>query len=342
MADFIDPAPRHGGDLAFATARYGAPVGGWLDLSTGINPRPYADTAIAPEALTRLPQSAAMDELLAAARRCYRVPDGAAVVAAPGSQALLQWLPTLAQPSLVAVVAPTYSEHARAWAAGGTAAGHRMVEVAGLADAAAADVIVVVNPNNPDGRIFPAAELLDLARGRAGRGGFLVVDEAFADVAPDASVVPRLGDAPVVALRSFGKFFGLAGLRLGFAVGAPALIAGLERKLGPWAVSGPAVEIGARALADDAWIAATRTGIGDRRRRLDHVLAAAGLDVVGGTDLFRLVDDARAADVFIRLGRAGILVRDFADRPTWLRFGVPGRDADLGRLQRALSSAGPS
>ena len=325
----------HGGDLAEAERRFGRPAGGWLDLSTGINADPYPLTDVDAAALGRLPQSAAMERLLAAARRCYRAPAGAAIVAGPGSQALMQWLPILAPFRLVAVLGPTYSEHVRTW----TDAGHKVVEVAGLVDASAADVVVLVNPNNPDGRAFHPAEMIGLARARAERGGFLVVDEAFADVDPDASVIPHLKDEPVVALRSFGKFFGLPGLRLGFAVGAHDLIASLERKLGPWAVSGPAVETGARALADQAWIDATRIKLCERRQRLDAVLNAAGLKILGGTDLFRLVGHDRAPEIFRRLARAGIFVRAFAERGTWLRFGVPGSPAALGRLEKALASA---
>jgi cobalamin biosynthetic protein CobC len=335
MNDIGQTSIHHGGDLTQAERRFGRPDAGWLDLSTGINADPYPLTDVNPITLYRLPQSAAMERLLAAARRCYRIPDGAAIVAGPGSQALMQWLPTLAGFRPVAVLGPTYSEHVRTW----MAAGHRVVEVLDLADASAAEVVVLVNPNNPDGRAFDPAELIGLARARAKQGGFLVVDEAFADVSPDASVIPHLKDQPVVTLRSFGKFFGLAGLRLGFAVGAPDLIAGLERKLGPWAVSGPAVEIGARALGDTAWIDATRIKLRERRERLDDALAETGLRILGGTDLFRLVAHDRAQEIFRLLAEAGVFVRAFPDRGTWLRFGVPGTASDLSRLRRALSSA---
>ena len=328
----------HGGDLAETERRFGRPSEGWLDLSTGINAEAYPATDVDAEFLRRLPQSAAMAGLLAAARRCYRVPDGAALVAGPGSQALMQWLPTLVDSRLVAVVGPTYSEHARTW----TDAGHRVVEVAGLADASAADVVVIVNPNNPNGRAFPPADLIGLARGRSRRGGFVVVDEAFADVDPQASVIPHLAGEPVVALRSFGKFFGLAGLRLGFAVGPERLIAEIKRKLGPWAVAGPTVAIGARALDDRAWIAAMRGRLGGRREKLDAALEAAGLKIMGGTDLFRLVSHDRAPEIFRSLAMAGIFVREFPERPAWLRFGVPGAPADLDRLRQALQAIGGS
>jgi cobalamin biosynthetic protein CobC len=153
-------------------------------------------------------------------------------------------------------------------------------------------------------------------------------------VTPEASAIGR--DA--VVLRSFGKFFGLAGLRLGFVIAAPEFVARIAEALGPWAVSGPAIEIGTRALSDTAWIGENRSRLKGLRVRLDILLQDAGFKIVGGTDLFRLVDDARAFEVWEHLGRAGILVRAFADHPTWLRFGLPGRGEDFDRLAQALSS----
>jgi cobalamin biosynthetic protein CobC len=335
MNNISQTSAHHGGDLAWAERLFGRPAEGWLDLSTGVNAEPYSATDMDAAVLGRLPQSAAIETLLAAARRCYRAPEGTGIVAGPGSQALMQWLPFFAPFRSVAVLGPTYSEHVRTW----SDAGHRVVEVAGLEDAAAADVVVIVNPNNPDGRTFHPAELVGLARSHAERGGLVVVDEAFADVDLEASVVPHINTEPIVVLRSFGKFFGLPGLRLGFALGAQDLIADLQRKLGPWAVSGPAIEVGSRALDDAAWIDATRVRLRERRRLMDVILRAAGLEILGGTDLFRLVAHHRAREIFRRLAQAGVFVRAFPERGAWLRFGVPATPADLGRLEKALASA---
>lgn len=321
----------HGGDLREAEALFGTPARGWLDLSTGVNPDPYPDITVGADAWQRLPQPAAQEALLAAARRYYGVPDGVAIAAAPGTQALLQHLPGLFAPCRVAIVGPTYAEHARLW----TAAGHAVDIVDDLTQADASEILVLVNPNNPDGRTVDPAALIEASRPPVRR--LLVVDEAFADTDPSISVVPRLGTGPVLALRSFGKFFGLPGLRLGFAIGAPDIVAKLEDRLGPWAVSGLALEIGARALADEGWIARTRRRLAERSNELDRVLTGAGLKVVGGTTLYRLVDDSRAADIFSRLGAAGIFVRRFLEQPGWLRFGVPGTAEDLRRLEAALS-----
>lgn len=254
------------------------------------------------------------------------------MVAGTGSQALIQALPRITPPTQVAILAPTYGEHVRAWAA----AGHTVREVAGLDQIGDARVVVAVNPNNPDGRVIPPERLLDLAGRLAAKDGLLIVDEAFCDERPDLSLTSRVGPGLVV-LRSFGKFFGLAGLRLGFAVAEERMAARLADHLGPWPVSGPALAIGALALADRSWTQATITRLNDAARRLDIILAGGGMEVLGGTSLFRLARHDLAGEIYERLGRAGILVRAFAFRHDILRFGLPGSATEEARLQRALA-----
>ncbi|MBF0305846.1 MAG: aminotransferase class I/II-fold pyridoxal phosphate-dependent enzyme [Alphaproteobacteria bacterium] len=174
-----------------------------------------------------------------------------------------------------------------------------------------------------------------LAEALARRGGLLVVDEAFADVAPEVSVAGRVGPGMVV-LRSFGKFFGLAGLRLGFAIAPPPLALALRDMMGPWAVAGPAIAIGTRALADRKWMAVTRNRLAREALALDGLLGAAGMTVLGGTPLFRLVSAGRAWALYEYLGERGILVRPFAVSPRWLRFGLPPGAEGRDRLKRAL------
>ncbi len=325
----------HGGDLAWAEHRFGRPSEPWIDLSTGINPWPYPTDLISDEPWRRLPDGAASARLSEIAARYYGAPGADTVVPAPGTQMLIQWLPRLRPPSRVAVVSPTYSEHAKSW----KAAGHELIEVADIGGAASADVVVITNPNNPDGRVFRPDELNHLADRLASNGGWLVVDEAFADTASGISLVGSVTGPGRILLRSFGKFFGLAGLRLGFALASPDLADALRASLGPWSVSGPAIEIGCRALADSEWIDATRTRLAEAARDLDALLASASLRVIGGTTLFRLAAHPRAPDLFERLGRAGILVRSFPDHPTWLRFGLPADQAATRRLRTALESS---
>lgn len=332
-----DPIRDHGGDLAGAAARFGSPAEPWIDLSTGINPWawpwPGPMAPVDAAAWHRLPDRAALAGLKDAAASFYGCAPPT-VAAAPGSQALIQVLPRLVARGRVQVVGPTYAEHARCWAR----AGHS-VETVDAPALAEGPVVVLGNPNNPDGRAHAPGDLLDLADRLAARGGALVVDEAFAEVRPEVSVAPWAGRPGLVVLRSFGKFFGLAGLRLGFALAEPALVAAIEDELGPWSVSGPALAIGASALADRAWRESARAMLAERASALDAVLSGNGIEVVGGTSLFRLVSDARAARIHEALGRAGILVRAFEARADWLRFGLPGDPAGLARLDRALRDA---
>ena len=332
MTEQFSATPRHGGDLSAASDRFGEMPEGWLDLSTGINPNPYPNTNVSSQSLARLPCSGALGDLLAAARITYGIPAKAGLCAAPGTQAILQALPHIVGRHDVAVISPTYGEHAHVW----RQVGFSVSEVNSLDQVGNAGIVVVVNPNNPDGRLTKPGRLEDLRSDLAAKGGLLVVDEAFADVVPDISLTSAAPQKGLLVLKSFGKFFGLAGIRLGFAAGHEDLIRDLVARLGPWAVSGPSIQIGTRALVDLAWIKATQVALAQSRERLDSILSAHGLQLVGGTDLYRLFLCAEAGTYFERLARAGILVRAFQDHPDWLRFGLPGTDSDFERLDKAL------
>ncbi len=325
--------PRHGGALAAAAARYRIPLASWLDLSTGINPEPYPAPQIGSRLFARLPDRARLDELLAAARRAYRIPRSAAIVAVPGTEAAIHLAPSLAPPGPVVIFGPTYASHEEAWQNAG-----RRIVVAEAGAPIPADVAsaVIGNPNNPDGRTVTPAALSVLAERLAGRGGMLLVDEAFADTQPDVSLCPVLDRVPAVVLRSFGKFFGLPGLRLGFAAGPRKLIVPLGRMFGDWPVSTAAIEIGTRALTDMRWREATRERLATDAYRLREMLARRGLTVIGGTDLFVLAEHDNALVVHRGLARRAILTRVFRQRPTWLRFGIPRGDG-FERLEQALS-----
>jgi cobalamin biosynthetic protein CobC len=314
----------HGGDLGAVRVRHPEAPLPWIDLSTGINPLPYPVAGLPADCWSRLPSHEADRALIAAAAARYGT-DEAAIVAATGTQALIQILPRLVGRSRVAILGPTYGEHELCW----RRHGHDVAVVPRLADAAGADVVVVVNPDNPTGR------LLDHEALRAVNARLLVVDEAFIDRLPaDASLA---GDLPenAVVLRSFGKTYGLAGLRLGFAIASAPLAARLRDELGPWAVSGPALAIGSRALADGTWLTAAATRLDRDAKRLDSLLVAAEFTILGGTPLFRLGSHPEARQIVERLGRHGIHVRAFGAQPTWLRFGLPGEDG-FSRLAAAL------
>jgi cobalamin biosynthetic protein CobC len=322
----VVPKPMvHGGDLGEIARRFPDAPRPWIDLSTGINPVAYPMPSLSDDAWTRLPSRADEDTLLAAAAARYGVRDPAAIVAASGTQALIQVLPRLVPRSKVAIVGPTYAEHQASW----TRAGHDVRLVPALEDS---EVVVVVNPNNPTGRLFAPAELARIS-------GLLVVDEAFIDFLPPGMSLARDLPARAVVLRSFGKTYGLAGLRLGFAIAQPDLADRIRAELGPWSVSGPALEIGRRALRDDAWLQAARERLTADGTRLDGLLRAAGFAIAGGTLLFRLARHSSAATFVQRLGRLGIHVRAFPDAPDQLRFGLPANDEAFRRLAAALRVA---
>jgi cobalamin biosynthetic protein CobC len=259
----------------------------------------------------------------------------AEVVAAPGTQALIQWLPRVVPARRVGILRFTYGEHETCW----RTAGADVTTVETLAEVATFDIGVVVNPNNPDGHLIEPDVLAKTARSMAQRGGQLIVDEAFMDVcAPRDSLIPRLPEAPAIVLRSFGKVYGLAGIRLGFAVAQSTVAASMRRAIGPWAVSGPAIDVGRRALSDAAWLSETVVRLHRQAGRLDRLLQAAGFEIVGGTPLFRLAAHPDAASWFEKLGQAGILTRPFHTRPNWLRFGILDAPEHWTRLEAALGS----
>jgi cobalamin biosynthesis protein CobC len=325
-------AVEHGGNLGEARRLFPQTTRPWIDLSTGINPWPYPIPTIPAEAWTALPSPDDTRELEATAARCYGVPFDACVVATPGTQAAIQWLPRLFPAGGVAVLSPTYNEHARGWAL----AGHTVTEARRWEELGGAPIAVIVNPNNPDGGYFEREELLALAAEKHAKGGALILDEAFADVVPQISLASMAGTPGLVMLRSFGKFFGLAGIRLGFVLAEPALTGRLRQAMGAWAVSGEAIAIGRSALADTLWQNGTRASLRTARQELDADLAAAGT-VIGGTDLYRLLQTSHAPALFRQLGQAGIWVRRFADHPRWLRFGLPAHAEAAERLRAVLS-----
>ncbi len=322
----------HGGALDVARRLVPDAPKPWIDLSTGVNPHAYPLPDLAPDVWTRLPGREAIEELEAAA--AYRYGGTAEhVVAGPGSQALIQALARILPRGAVGVLGQTYSGHAEAFAA----AGARVVRSKWLEDLADFKVAIVVNPNNPDGLIERRDDLLDLHERLDRRGGVLIVDEAFADFdGAKESLVPVMPAYGAVVLRSFGKSFGLPGLRLGFAIASSDWAERLRAALGPWPVSGPAIAIGTKALNDLDWTDAMGARLAREAKRLDALFQASGGRVLGGTRLFRLAERKDAGEAFERLLQAGILVRLFADAPDRLRFGIPGKDAHWDRLAAAL------
>ena len=306
----------HGGGVDAAITKYGGTRADWLDLSTGINPVAYPVPHVSDAAWTALPDRNGTVDLLAAARRFWTVPAGADILAAHGASALIAQLPRLAPTATVHIPAPTYNEHAASFAANGWQ----------VVDAGAAQAQVLVHPNNPDGKVWSARDIT--AR-------LTIIDESFCDICPGQSLVSQAARPGTVVLKSFGKFWGLAGLRLGFAIGDPALIAQLREMLGPWPVSGPALEIGKAALGDMAWADTTRARLAGDARRLDALVGSSGATLLGGTTLFRLYQVDDAARWQDKLARHHIWSRVFPYASDWIRLGLPGPNG-WSRLEAAL------
>ena len=330
----------HGGRIDAAARLYPSAPRPWIDLSTGINPLAWPVPQIALARYQRLPLKSELSAMVEAAAGFYGLPANAEIVPVPGSELAIRLLPRLLPSGRVGILTPTYGTHAAAW----REAGSDVFELAGLPDAENSNLatLVVVNPNNPDGRLLPCAELTTFANVWTEAGRRLIVDEAFAEVTEGASLLamPEL-PAGVVVLRSLGKFFGLAGLRVGFVVVAKSDASAWHHLLGDWPVSGPACEIAALALRDRGWITATRTRLATDRKRLNRTLERTGFRVLGGTDLFGLFEAPDDSDWLDHFARAGILLRAFAAAPRRYRIGLPADEAAWQRLEficRAASS----
>lgn len=318
--------PReHGGGLDAAIALYGGARDDWIDLSTGINPRAYPVPEIPPEAYTALPDRVAAERLEAAARAFWMVPAGAAVLAAPGASALIANIPRLLPAGTARIVERTYNEHEAAFRAAGWEILRSEPE-----DGPHADARIVVHPNNPTGNMWSGAD-------EPANRKLTVIDESFCDVILGNSRVPDWATKPgVVILKSLGKFWGLPGLRLGFAIGDPEMIAKLADMLGPWPVSGVAQHVGRAALEDMEWANQARQIMTVDVARLDALVQTRGAELIGGTSLFRLyeVDDATRWQE--KLAQGKVWSRTFSYAPTWLRLGLPPQDR-WDQLEAALA-----
>ncbi|MEL7044498.1 MAG: threonine-phosphate decarboxylase CobD [Pseudomonadota bacterium] len=323
---------RHGGALYAMREAFPEAPTPWIDLSTGINPFAYPDTATSRSSTIELPARELIDRCTKAMATALGAPQSHLLLA-PGSELLIRLLPTILTPRSVAILTPSYGDHGEVW----RAAGCRVIEAADpLVYAEEVDAIVVCNPNNPDGRCFSAGELHAARVALAKRDGWLIVDEAYADLDPTLSLARAAGEAGLVILRSFGKFYGLAGVRLGALLAPAPLLKAMSERLGAWPVSGVALELGARAYADLSWQRDTRARLARSRERLTGILTENGLEAGRGTDLFAYACVADANELWQRLAKAGVYVRRFSWSQAHVRIGLPPDRIAEERLARAL------
>lgn len=319
----------HGGRLADAKAHFGTGNAPWIDLSTGINPHGWPGAGNLAMDWQALPDPGALGDLEAAAAACFGT-DPAHVCAVPGTEIGLRMLGDIL-PGPAIHARPSYRTH------GEMIPHSRPTDFCDLTMTDAA-TLVLANPNNPDGRMTPPATLLGWLEARHSGASWLVVDEAFADASPEVSLGGHVHDGRrLIVFRSFGKFFGLAGVRLGFVLGPRTLIAQYRQKLGSWPLSAAALAIGTAAYRDAEWIASMRIALREEANALDAVLARRGFTAIGGCPLFRLIETADAPALFERLARQAILTRPFDYDPRWLRLGLPPSREALDRLDAALA-----
>lgn len=326
---------EHGGDLARAIKAYGIERSEWIDLSTGVNPNGYEIDGLPQRCFHRLPEISEIASLEETARAAYGVRETAGVVAGPGSEFLIQALPQIRARSKVAILSPTFSSHEAAW----RRYGHQVRIIDSVDSVEDETVVVLVNPNNPDGMITSPNRLKKMAVELEARTGLLVVDEAFMDTMPANSFVPHHDFQNVVVLRSIGKFYGVAGVRLGFAIGPVRIIDGLRQVLGAWGVSGPAIEVGQRVLRDTDWAETMRAILDRQSDQHQRVLKEAGLKRIGGTALFHLIGSDHARTLHIELAKGGIWTRAFDYNPRWLRIGLCRDQKELTRFAKTLKEA---
>ncbi|PCI88124.1 MAG: threonine-phosphate decarboxylase [Hyphomicrobiales bacterium] len=314
----------HGGALDLAITEYGGQVNDWLDLSTGINPYHYPTDRVSALSWTQLPQKTALNELLMAASAAYNCPKKQ-IFAANGTQYLIEILPKILPKSTIAILAPTYQEHAYNW----QKQGHNVILVDNVEQAKQADHLIIVNPNNPTGKLLTPQQLQMLHKHFAAKGGYLIIDEAFMDMTPDMSMAAHAGLDGLIILRSFGKFFGLAGVRVGFILADDQILHKLEQHIGLWSISGMAIELATCALNDQKWQRDTRQTLAADMRDMCQILQQNQFEIIGQTDLFclaKMPDGAASAHkYFTKLARQHILTRKFIDDATILRFGLAKR-----------------
>ena len=318
-----DPWTWHGGGLEAAKHRFGG--ADWIDLSTGINPHPWPGAATMAFDWQRLPDTQDLARLEAVAAGHFGV-DARHLCAVPGTEIGLRMVGALIG-GPAQHIAPGYRTH------GEMIAGSTAVISPDAGDPAGH--LILANPNNPDGRALGADALQDLLERRT---GWLLVDEAFADADPASRIAAAVGDGRrLVVFRSFGKFFGLAGVRLGFVLAPQAIVAALRERLGAWPLSAAAIAVGTAAYADAGWIAAARQRLREEVAALDAMLVRRGHRPEGTCPLFRLIEVENAHALFDHLARRAILTRPFADQPHWLRLGLPADTGAAERLDAALA-----
>lgn len=354
----------HGGDVYAASRELGCGVERIVDFSASINPlgpspRVWRALSHAHEALKHYPDPTCLD-LRTALASLWGCSVGHIIVG-NGSTELIHLLPTSLGLRHLLIVGPTFSEYAASMVRmkrrittvyAERREGYRppIERIASLLGRkpprhGGIDSVVLCNPNSPTGQACDAAAVMRLARMAQRRKVLFIVDEAFVDYCPERSVLPLSSNVPnVIVLRSLTKFFGLPGLRVGYAVAARSLVERMERHLPPWSVNALGQLAGLAALRDEHH--ATRSLLymkGERKRFLAKLTTLRGFVAFPSEANFLMLElppGCSAARTAAQLRRKGLLVRDGSSIPgierQTLRIAVRTRQEN-DRLINALS-----
>ena len=320
----------HGGNLDHEIAEYGGKFSEWLDLSTGINLDPYPYVNVSHNSFHCLPYESKLNDLKRAAAVYYDIPSDMGILPTAGVQQGIQCVPYLGKTGVAKILSPTYSEYEIVL----KNLGWKVVKVQNLVDLSNADLALLVNPNNPDGRVAEKKEILELTP----YAKEIIIDESFADLRPENSIVSSISDNDIIVFKSLGKFFGLPGIRLGFVIAKKSKIRVLKKFTGPWNISGPALEVGVRALSDQSWINSTKLRLAEGSERIKRLVShSEKLKVIGSTGFFILVEthDAKNARVHFAERKIWTRVFDYSDK--WMRIGIPGDEKSWRKLEDALA-----
>ncbi|MBL1417744.1 MAG: threonine-phosphate decarboxylase [Moritella sp.] len=333
----------HGGQLQQVALQYARPIAEWLDLSTGISPTSYPIPSIPTSVWQQLPQPS--QSLITAAKHYYGTDN---IVATSGSQAVIKQLPSIFKQhvaeqfiseqstgtSTVWLPLVGYKEHERAWREQGFTI-QQYTQLPTSAQLTANCIVVVINPNNPTGELFTRNTLLALLDNIQTLKGWLILDEAFMDVVePSQSIIAHTDNPHLLVLRSVGKFFGLAGIRLGFLSAHPQWLQALEKLSSPWEVNGPAQYITEIALMDRQWQQQQLLSLTALSATLELLLMTTFDCPVAGSALFKTIRLDNAPEVYILLCQQGVYVR-LCDEQNALRFGIPDQNG-LVKLAKVL------
>jgi cobalamin biosynthetic protein CobC len=280
----------------------------------------------------RLPETD--DDLLSSAQHYYGCDN---LLPLAGSQAAIQALPFCRQCSRIGIVSPCYAEHAHWW----EKADHRIVyikphEIDRFIPAL--DVLLLANPNNPDATDYSVEQLLGWHQRLIKNNGWLIIDEAFIDSTPEKSLLRHCKTMPegLIVLRSIGKFFGLAGIRLGFLAAEPQLLQQVAYRQGAWAVSHPARWLGQHALIDQQWQTQAHDFLRQQSKNLYHLLKQSFQEFkIRKSHYFCYIQHPQAEKIKQHLAQRGIWTRIFKN-PTAIRLGLPANNTELQCLKKAL------